>query len=218
VTAAPAGKDSRMRFPGVRAPKPLLSPEAERQLSARQLEVLDELEQMLLGDGLADFTMAEIAALVGCSLRTLYGIAPSKDELLLTIVDRRLHRIGRAAIEALDPSMSPLDALRTYLQAANEAVQPETVAMSADLARVNGTGRLVSSHEGYLVAVTQSLLDRAVSEGQIAPVDTASVAFVLGRLGGEFARPDVAEIAHAPPKETADAISELILQGLLAER
>lgn len=218
MTPAPAGKVSHMRFPGVRAPKPLLSSEAERQLSARQLEVLEELEQMLLHDGLAEMTMAEIAALVGCSLRTLYGIAPSKDELLLTIVDRRLHRIGRAAIEALDPSMSPLDALRTYLQAANEAVQPETAAMSADLARFKGIGRLFSSHEAYLISVTQNLLDRAVSEGQIAPVDTASVAYVLGRLGGEFARPDGAEIAHASPKETADAISELILQGLLAKR
>jgi hypothetical protein len=90
--------------------------------------------------------------------------------------------------------------------------------MSADLARFKGIGRLFSSHEAYLISVTQNLLDRAVSEGQIAPVDTASVAYVLGRLGGEFARPDGAEIAHASPKETADAISELILQGLLAKR
>jgi hypothetical protein len=62
------------------------------------------------------------------------------------------------------------------------------------------------------------MLDRAVAEGQIAPVDTASVAHVLGGLGREFSRPDVAEIAQTSPKETADAISELILTGLLAER
>jgi AcrR family transcriptional regulator len=161
--------------------------------------------------------MAEIAGQVGCSLRTLYGIAPSKDELLLTVVDRRLHCIGRAAIESLDASMAPLDALRAYLQAANEAVQPEAVALSADLTKVRGAGRLVSDHEAYLIAVTQSLLDRAVAEGQIAPVDTAAVAHVLGGLGGEFARPEVAEIAHGSPKETADAIVELILQGLLAQ-
>ena len=218
MTSAQSGEDGRRRFPGVRAPRPLLSPEAERQLGTRQLQLLDELEEKFLGEGLADLTMAEIAARMSCSLRTLYTIAPSKDELLLTIVDRRLHRIGRAAIEALDPSMSPLDALRTYLQAANEAVQPETAAMSADLARFKGIGRLFSSHEAYLISVTQNLLDRAISEGQIALVDTASVAYVLGRLGGEFARPDGAEIAHASPKETADAISELILQGLLAKR
>lgn len=216
MTPTPAAEDVRVRFPGVRAPKPLLSPEAERQLSARQLEVLDELEEKLIHQRLADLTMAEIAGLVSCSLRTLYGLAPSKDELLLTVVDRRLWRIGRAATLALDAAMPPLDALRAYLQAANEAVQPEAAAMSANLSRVAGARRLISAHEAYLIAVTQSLLDRAVAEGQIAPVDTASVAHVLGGLGREFAHPDVAEIAHASPKETADMVSELILQGLLA--
>jgi AcrR family transcriptional regulator len=205
-----------MRFPGVRAPKPLLSSEAERKLSARQLEVLDELEEKLRHEGLGDFTMAAIATAVGCSLRTLYDIAPSKDELLLTVVDRRLHRIGRAAIEALDPSMTPIDALRAYLRAANEAVQPESAVLSADIAKVGGAERLFSAHEAYLIAVTQNLLDRAVADGQIAPVDTAAIAHVLGSLGGEFAKPEVAEIAKASANKTADAITEIILQGLLA--
>jgi AcrR family transcriptional regulator len=218
MTPATPARPDRVRFPGVRAPKPLLPPEAERQLSARQLEVLDELEEKPLRDGLADLTMAEIAALVGCSLRTLYGIAPSKDELLLTIVDRRLHRIGRSAIEGLDASMSALDALRAYLQAANEAVQPEAVVLAADLAKVAGAGRLFDAHEAYLIAVTRNLLDRAVADAQIAPVDTAAVAHVLGGLGREFARPEVAAIAEASPKATADAISELILQGLRVKR
>ena len=205
-----------MRFPGVRAPKPLLSPEAERQLSERQIGLLDELDQKLAGEGLGDLTMAEIAALSGCSLRTLYGIAPSKDELLLTVADRRLRRIGRAAIEALDPTMSPLDAIRAYLRAANEAVQPQAVALSTDLATIAGAGRLVDAHEAYLTSVTQSLLERAIEDGEIARVDTASVAHVLAGLGREFARPEVAEIAHASPKETADSITDLILQGLRA--
>ncbi|MCG8592025.1 MAG: TetR/AcrR family transcriptional regulator [Proteobacteria bacterium] len=218
MTSPAKTRSDRIRFPGVRAPKPLLSPEAERQLSARQLELLDELEERLIDAGLADLTMAEIAAHMSCSLRTLYGIAPSKDELLLTVVDRRLRRIGRSAIEALDPTRTPIDSLRTYLQAANEAVQPESVAMSSDLAQVAGAQRLLSAHENYLIAVAQSLLERAIAEGQIAPVDTASVAHVLGSLGREFARPEVAELAQASPKETADAVSELILQGLLTKR
>lgn len=218
MTPAAGSESARLRFPGVRAPKPILSHEAERQLSTRQVELIDELEEALIRHSLADLTMAEIAALVGCSLRTLYGIAPSKDGLLLTVVDRRLHRIGRAAIESLDASMRPIDALRAYLQAANEAVQPETVILAADLAKVTGVDRLISSHETYLIAITQNLLDRAIAEGQIAPVDSASVAHALGSLGREFARPEIAQLAEASPKETADAIAELILQGLLASR
>ena len=216
MSSEAAIRDTRVRFPGVRAPKRLLSHEAELQLSARQLELLDELEAHLMAGGLADLTMAEIAARAGCSLRTLYGIAPSKDELLLTVVDRRLHRIGRAAVEVLAPEMAPLDALRAYLAAAHEAVQPESLVLSAGLAKVAGAARLMESHAAYLTAVTENLLDRAVDDGQIGPVDTAALAHVLGGLGREFGRPEVAEICDGSPKETADAIAEVILQGLLA--
>jgi AcrR family transcriptional regulator len=198
----------------VRAPKPLLAPETERRLTGRQREVLDELETLLADEGLAERTMAEIAAQVNCSLRTLYGIAPSKEELVLTVVDRRLHRIGRAAMEPLDAAMSPLEALRAYLRAANEAVQPEAVAFSLDLADVPGGKRLLDAHEDYVVAVTRSLLDRAVAEGEIAALDTTSVAHVLGGLGREFARPELADLSAKSPKERADAVAEVILRGL----
>jgi AcrR family transcriptional regulator len=205
-----------MRFPGVRAPKPLLPPDVERMLTERQRQVLDELEVLVAGEGLAELTMAEIASEVNCSLRTLYGISPSKDELLLTVVDRRLHRIGRKAHEALDASLSALDALRAYLHAVNEAVQPTTVSFARDFAGLPGAKRLLDAHEGHVIAVTQSLLDRAVAEGEIAEVDTASVAHILGGLGREFAHPQVAEAAKASPKATADALAEIILRGLEA--
>jgi len=204
----------RLRLPGARAPRPLLRPDTERALTPRQREILDELEALVAKEGLADLTMAEIAARMNCSLRTLYGIAPSKDELVLIVVDRSLHRIGRAAIAGLDGAMSPLDALRAYLRAAHEAVQPTTAAFARDFARVPGATRLVDAHRSYLTAVAQSLLDRAVAEKQIRPVDTAAIAHVLGGLGREFARPEVAEIAAASPKATADAITDVILLGL----
>ena len=203
-----------MHFPGVRAPRPLLPAENERRLTTRQRELLDELEAHVAGERLADLTMAEIAAELNCSLRTLYGIAPRKDELVLTIADRRLHRIGRSAVASLDATLSPIDALRAYLRAANEAVQPETVSISRDLANIPGARRLLDGHEGYVMAVAKNLLDRAEAEGQIASVDTAAVAHVLGGLGREFARSDAAEFSAASPKATADAIADLILLGL----
>ena len=208
---SPQPRAARAHLPGVRPPRPLLSSSAERQLTERQRQVLDALEGLVVGEGLAELTMAEIAARVNCSLRTLYGISPSKDELFLTVVDRRLHRIGRRAIGSLDASLSPLDALRAYLQAANEAVQPTTVAFARDFADVPGAKRLLDAHEGYVIAVAQSLLDRAVTEGRIDPVDTAALAHVLGGLGREFSRPG---LAASSPKASADAVTDIILRGL----
>jgi AcrR family transcriptional regulator len=210
----PALEPARLRFPGVRAPKPLLPPETEQKLTARQRQVLDALEELVVSKGLADLTMAGIAAEMNCSLRTLYGIAPSRDELVLAVVDRRLHRIGRAAIASLDASLSPLDALRAYLAAANRAVQPATEAFGREFAGVPGAKPLLDAHESYVVAVTRSLLDRAIAEGEIRPIDTAAVALVLGGLARVFSRPGVMGSFADPPKQTADAVTEIILRGL----
>jgi AcrR family transcriptional regulator len=152
---------------------------------------------------------------VNCSLRTLYGIAPSKDELVLAVVDRRLRRIGRRAIAAAGSGSSPLGSLERYLRAANEAVQPTTVAFAREFADVQGAKELLDAHEGYVVAIAECLLRRAIEEGELAPLDAPALAHVLGGLGREFARPDVAQrVVSRTPKETADALTALILRGL----
>ena len=186
---AAARAPERMRFPDVRAPEPRLPAEAERRLTARQREILQQLEQILGRAGFGRLTMADLAAQTGCSLRTLYGIAPSKEELVLIVVDRRLRRIGRAALEPLRESMPGLEALRLYLRAAHQAVRPTTASYARELADAPGVLPLIDAHEGYVIAVTRSLLDRSVRQGEIGPVDTAAVAQLLGGLGRQLAGP-----------------------------
>ena len=201
-------------LPGVRAPRPLLPAAIEKGLTPRQRQVLDTLEELIAHDGLAESTMAQIAARVGCSLRTLYGISPSKDELVLTVADRRLHRIGREAMAALDPEAPPLEALRHYLRAAHEAVGPSAEAFGRELASVPGARRQIDRHEAYVTGVVQSLLDRAVEDGTLAPLDTAAVALVLGGIGRDFCRPEVIPLLSGTSREAADTVAEIVLRGL----
>ena len=198
----------------VRAPRPLLAPEVERALSERQREILDALEALAMQDGFAELTMAQLAARVNCSLRTLYALAPRKDALLLTEIDRRLHRIGRAAMAAIEPDMDALSALRAYLEAATIAVAPTTEAFARQLATVPGAEELTTAHANYVTAVTERLLERAVAERQIEPVDTGALALVLGGMGAFFSRPAVLPRLEASPKATSDAILAIVLRGL----
>lgn len=204
------------RLPGVRAPKPLLGPEIEQRLTSRQRELIDALDELVVRGGFAGLTMAQIAARTNCSMRTLYGIAQSKEELVLAIVDRRLHGIGRRAVASLDASAPPIAALRAYMSVVGEALDPERNAFSREFAALPGGQRMLDEHERYVVAVVQSLLDRAVVEGQIAPCDTASVAHLLGGLGREFGRPEIASAAHASPKKTVEELADIIVRGLVA--
>jgi len=202
----------------VRAPKRRLSSSSEQSLTARQLEILDTLDDSVLRSGFSDLTMAEIAKRMTCSLRTLYGIAPSKEELVLTVADRHLQRIGHEAASVLELDEDPLSRLRAYLRATNLALQPTTVMFSMDFDKLPGAQKLADAHASYIVAITQALLDEAVEAEQVGPLDTAALALVLGRLGREFARPDVDKIIQNSARETANSIAEIILDGLVAQK
>ena len=201
------------RLRSVRAPRPVMSRERERQLTDRQREILDQLGTMF-DKGFVDLTMAELASLLNCSLRTLYGLAPSRDELVLTVVDRNLWRVGRTAMAAISPDMAPLEAVRAYLEAATMAVSDTTEEFSRDLEAMPAGQRLNGEHSDYLVAVTRCLLDLAVEQGDMVDVDTAAVARVIAGLGRDFARPEVISTIGSSPKAAADTVVDLVLVGL----
>jgi AcrR family transcriptional regulator len=219
TSAATSGPPSRKaRFKNVQAPKRLLSPNIESSLTARQLEILDTLDESVLRADFADLTMAEIAKRMTCSLRTLYGIAPSKGALVLAVADRQLHRIGREAMETLDLDVPPLERLRAYLRATNLALQPKTVLFTESFGKVSGATRLAEAHTGFIVEITRALLDEAVESGEIEALDTGALAFILGRLGREFSRPELEGVALGTAQETADGIAEIILNGLTSKK
>jgi AcrR family transcriptional regulator len=205
--------DMRRRLTAVHRPRPIMGRDRERALTERQRELLDQMERLIAG-GFATLTMAELAARLNCSLRTLYALAPSRDELVLIVVDRNLWRVGRAARDAVREDLAPLDAVRAYLEAATVAVSGWTEAFARDLAAVPAAQELEEGHNEYLFDVTRTLLDLAVERGDIAGVDTAAVARVLAGLGRFFSRPRVISGLESSPKEAADQVVDLVLRGL----
>jgi AcrR family transcriptional regulator len=216
--AANRVESRKPRMPGVRGPKRLLSSQTEKSLTSRQLEILDTLDATVLGGGFAELTMAEIAKRMTCSLRTLYGIAPSKEDLVLAAADRHLQRIGQEAMQTLERDEPPLSRLRAYLRATNRALQPTTVLFSMDFDKLPGARQLSDAHADYIVSITRALLDEAVEAKDVPAHDTAALALVLGRLGRDFARLKNEKVVRKSARETADAIAEVILEGLIARR
>jgi AcrR family transcriptional regulator len=199
----------------VKGPRPVLSREAEAELTPRQRELLDLLHDVF-ADGFAHLTMADMAAAASCSLRTLYELAPSKDELVRLVVDRRLWGVGRSATAAITDDMEPLDAIRAHLRAAHLAVADMTEAFATDSANDAGTAAISAAHARYLVDVTGALLDEAVERGQIPALDTAAVARTMANVGADLSRPDVLPMLRTPPRDAADAVVDVVLRGLRA--
>lgn len=196
------------------APEPLLDPERERALTERQRELLAQLE-LVVNDGFDKLTMSELASRLSCSLRTLYELAPSRDELVLLVLDRSLWRIGRDAQAAIDTATDPLDAVRAYLHATNVAVAAWTEPFARDIEAVPSARRLAKGHNDYLFGVTKALLDQAAATGQIAvDIDTAAVAQAISVLGRFYFQPSVRATIDSSPKAAADQLIDLVLDGL----
>ncbi|GIS40334.1 MAG: hypothetical protein Ct9H90mP13_01800 [Pseudomonadota bacterium] len=65
---------------------------SDTRLTQKHLEVIQNFEN-LLEDGIANQTMSDIASNLRVSLRTLYEIAPSKEKLVISTIDRILTQI-----------------------------------------------------------------------------------------------------------------------------
>ena len=201
------------RLRAVSAPDPVLSRDRRTHLTERQREILVELATAF-DEGFADYTMSGLARRLGCSLRTLYGIAPSRDELVLAVIDNNLRRLGRHAFSVITPEMSALEAIRAYLDATTIAVADTTHEFARDLATTRHGSPLQDEHCGYMVNVCAALLDLAVEQGEIAPTDTQAVARAIAGLGKEFSQPDVLSTLSSSPKEAAGLVVDAVLRGL----
>ncbi len=199
----------------VAPPRPVLSRQREAELTARQRELLDELARLLAVAGFIDMTMADLAARLNCSLRTLYTLAAGRNQMVVMVIDRVLRDHGRAAHSAVTDEMTALQAIGAYLHAANNAVSRVTPEFAADMAAIDEGVALNEAHSNYLIDVTRALLDRAVELGEIGrPVDTAALARMLGGLGRDFARPEVLGRLDHSPARSANAMVDLVLDGL----
>jgi AcrR family transcriptional regulator len=209
-----ASVDIAERLRRVPRPAAVLPSERAESLSARQLEVLDELEHLLLGGSFASLTMAEVAGAARCSLRTLYELAPSKDQLVVTIVDRMLWRVGRQAARTIEADQTPLDALRAFLAATTDAVRDVTAAASLDLAATPGALEVARRHEQYLVGIIEALLAAAVDDGSVRDVDVGAFAVVLAGVGATLASTVGQAHLRSNPKSAADEVVDALLLGL----
>ncbi len=210
--------DIQLLLQSLGRPHRVLDRESEEALTGRQRELLDDLQRHFFAEGFAQLTMAALAANLRCSLRTLYALAPGRDELVLIAVDRNLWRVGHSAYTAIMPGMSALEALRAYLRAANVAVSERSAAFARDLAAVPAAKSLVEGHRQYLYEATKAILDLAVKRGEICPVNTTAVARVLAGLGGLFSQSDVIPTLEGSPKESADEVLDIMLRSLERKR
>jgi len=197
----------------VGAPRPMLSRRAEAALGTRHRAVLDGLEQLLRNGELGRLTIGEIASRLECSRRTLYELAPSKEALTLLVVDRVMHRIGHAALAAVDGSAAVAVQIRQYVTAGIGYVFRS--AAVDDLADIPGARRVSAAHHRFATTVIERIVASGIDRGEFRPVDASVAASVILASAVHLARPDVLDDLGLTLEDALHQMLDLALTGLL---
>ena len=161
---------------------------SSKSFTNKHKTVIEDLE-IMLEKGIPDLTMSEIASRLKISLRTLYEIAPSKDLLIIMMVDNILKKLGKTALEKVSSISSPIEKLETYLKIVNQAVGPKF----------------------------ETLLREALEVNEIENIDVKAFAILLGGIGRDFAKDKNKTQISKSPEDSANSITKSILKGIRLE-
>ena len=176
-------------------------------------DTIEDLEK-LLEKGVPDLTMSEIASRLKISLRTLYEIAPSKDQLFLMTMDKILIKLGKFALDSVSEIQSPIEKLEQYLFIVNQAVGPKFNTFLKDIEKINGSQKMADYHESFISNYTQKLLNDAIKMNEIKNIDTKAFSILLGGIGREFLKEKNRYLISTSPEESANSITSIILNGI----
>jgi AcrR family transcriptional regulator len=187
-----------------------------KNLPEKHINVIEDFED-LLEKGIANLTMSDIASKLKVSLRTLYEIAPSKEDLITTTMDRILTNIGREALSNMKNIKSPLERLRIYMRIGNEAAGPKLQKFDGDLDKIKGAKEMIDFHQNYFISFIKSLLDEAQAANEIREIDTQAVAITLGGIARELSIPHNKKSLEDLPEKSSNMVTDLILESLNQE-
>jgi len=187
------------------------------ELTDRGRELLDAIEQIIVDEGFASLTVGDLAARLKCSRSTLYSLAPSKDELVLVVVDRRLRRIGRIKRQRLDELTDPAEKLQMVIASEHLHVQRTSLRFSEDVARTPAVQRLIADHLRYGVAQLRDVIEEGIAAGRFRRVHSRIVAEVIDVGLERIQRPEVLRETGLEFDAAATELIELLLSGLVAD-
>jgi AcrR family transcriptional regulator len=74
-------------------------------------EIIDVSKELLLKDGFSKISMRKIANRVNVTATSIYLHFENKDDLLLTLIEESIQNLNKALMEAMNPSLDPIQQL-----------------------------------------------------------------------------------------------------------
>jgi len=183
-------------------------------MTARQVDLLDRLTDLLLADGFAHLTLDQIAAELRCSKTTLYALASSKDQLAVRVVNNFFRRATELVEARVAVRRAPERRIEAYLDGIAEALGPASRQFIADVADFGPARETYRDNAVAAARRVRELIDEAASAKAVASVDADFVATWIGLSIEAIQRGEFAERAGLSDAAAFGELSRLVSRAL----
>jgi AcrR family transcriptional regulator len=185
-----------------------------RRGAARRGQLFDALEELLLAEGFAHFTLDDLAARLHCSKRTLYALAGSKEQLVRAAVVHFFRGATERVEAALAAQADPRRRVGTYLGAVATELAPASPRFVEDVAAFPPAAEVYARNTRAAARRVQQLVDEGVAAGVFRDVHTGFVADVVTSVMVRIQQRRVAAATGLDDAEAYARLAELLLHGL----
>ena len=187
---------------------------ATTRLSARRADLIARLQKLFLAEGFAAFSIGDLTDRLHCSRTTLYALAPSKEQLVLTVV-RAYFRAAAEHIEArVAEADGPREKLAVYIEAVAAELQPVSAEFFADLAEFGPGNDVYQENTRYAAHRVQTLVTDGVKAGALRPVDASFVGAAVAQVMGAIQRGEIQAGTGLDAAAAYRNLADLILNSL----
>jgi AcrR family transcriptional regulator len=183
--------------------------------STRQVTLLDDLESLFTTEGFRHLTIGDLAARTRASRRTLYGIAASKEELVLVVVDRFFNRMGKDARQRAEHVAHIGDKIEAYFSASVDRNAELSPAFLQDVEGYLPTKQLYDRHQALAVTALETMVRAAMESGAMRHGSPALIADILDAVIKRLRDPEILAKIGASKSDALKAFGEFCREGIV---
>jgi AcrR family transcriptional regulator len=177
--------------------------------------LLDAIEDIFLESGFATLTVGDLASRLRCSRRTIYELAPSKNDLVLAVLRRFFATLRTQARDLLNSDVDPARRLFEYMQVGVGYAVRMSPVFVADIDRWPPAAKVWQEHIRLRVSVLRELVQSGVDSGVFRGVHAHLVAEIIFASWLRIREPGFYLRETITIADAFDELARLLLHGLM---
>ncbi|HEY4333540.1 MAG TPA: TetR family transcriptional regulator [Ilumatobacteraceae bacterium] len=186
--------------------------------ASRRPDLLTELVEVMSRDGFAGVTLDELAGQLRCSKTTLYGIAASKEQLVVKVVIEFFRRAAQRIEDKLATSSGTVERVSGYLDAVAAELGRASRSFMLDIAAFEPARQVYERNTQLAAARVRTLVEEGFAAGSIRGVDAVFVGTALTVVMKSISRGEIAATTGLTDSDAYKRLTEIVLYGIAEHR